>query len=226
METLDKSKVSIVSHPNFKNMEVQERILLKSHELFMRYGIRSISLDEIASQLGISKKTIYHCYADKDALVDAVVEIETLRNEKECTMHREQCENAVHEIFLAGNMVHEMLKTLNPAILYDLEKYHPNAYKKFNNHKLDFFGKVVSDNLRRGIEEGLYREEIDIEILTRFRIGSTFLIFNQEIFPANKTNIMDVLWQTTECFLHGLTTPKGTKLIYKYKQQRLKKESV
>ncbi|HPH22384.1 MAG TPA: TetR/AcrR family transcriptional regulator [Chitinophagaceae bacterium] len=207
-------------------MEVQERILLKSHELFMRYGLRSISLDEIASQLGISKKTIYQCYTDKDALVEAVVDIEILQNEKECASHRALCENPVHEIFLAMNMVHEMLKTLNPSILYDLEKYHPNAFIKFNKHKIDFFGKIVADNIQRGIEDGLYREDIHIDILTRYRIGSMFLIFNQEIFPANKTNIMDVLWQTTECFLHGLATPKGTKLIYKYKQQRLKKESV
>jgi AcrR family transcriptional regulator len=86
-------------------MEVQERILHKSHELFMRYGLRTISMDEIATQLGISKKTIYQFYADKDALVEAVVNLEICENEKECICFKEQSHNAIHEVFLAMDKV-------------------------------------------------------------------------------------------------------------------------
>lgn len=207
-------------------MEIQERIIVKTHELFMRYGIRSVSMDEIAAQLGISKKTIYQYYADKDALVDGVIDIEVHTNEKECIVHKQQCENAVHEIFLAMDMVHEMLKTMNPAILYDLKKYHPNGFKKFNDHKNQFFYAIIKDNLERGIEEELYRPEINVDILCRFRIACMFLIFDPDAFPPHKTNIGEVLWETTENFLLGLTTPKGAKQFLKYKQQRSKKESV
>jgi hypothetical protein len=202
---------------------MQERIVEKSHELFMRYGIRSISMDEIASQLGISKKTIYHYYADKDALVDAVIDIEICNNQKECTLHKKGCDNAVHEIFLAMDMVHEMLKTMNPAILFDLKKYHPNSFRKFNNHKNDFFYQIIKDNLIRGIDEELYRAEVNIDIMCRFRIACMFLIFDPDAFPPNKTNITEVLWETTDNFLYGLTTIKGIKYISKYKQQRTKK---
>lgn len=207
-------------------MEIQERIILKTHDLFMRYGIRSVSMDEIAAQLGISKKTIYQYFADKDALVDGVLDIEIHRNELECKTHKQHCENAVHEVFLAMDMVHEMLKTMNPAILYDLKKYHPNGFKKFNDHKNQFFYAIIKDNLERGIKEELYRSEIQIDILCRFRIACMFLIFDPEAFPPNKTNIADVLWETTENFLLGLTTTKGAKQFLKYKQQRSKKESV
>ena len=80
-------------------METQERIVMKAHELFMRYGIRSISMDEIATQLGMSKKTIYQYYADKDAIVDSVINIEIGVNESECCKQKDLCDNAIHEIF-------------------------------------------------------------------------------------------------------------------------------
>ena len=70
-------------------MEQQERIVVKAHELFMRYGIRSISMDEIATHLGISKKTIYQFFADKDALVASVVDIEITNNIRDCTHYRQ-----------------------------------------------------------------------------------------------------------------------------------------
>lgn len=204
-------------------METQERIVMKAHELYMRYGIRSVSMDEIAAHLGMSKKTIYQFYADKDALVEAVISIEMTENEKECSNQRNLCENAIHEFFLTLDMVQEMLKAMNPAILFELEKFHPKAYKKFNDHKNSFFADVVKDNLRRGIEEDLYRPEINIDILAKYRVGCMFLIFNPDLFPPSKVNITDVLWETTYNFLHGLANVKGQKQILKYKQQRDKK---
>lgn len=204
-------------------METQERIVTKAHELYMRYGIRSVSMDEIAAQLGMSKKTIYQFYADKDALVEGVIGIEINVNEQECAKHRGLCDNAVHEIFLAMDMVQEMLKGMNPAILFDLEKFHPKAFKKFNDHKNTFFSNVILDNLKRGIAAELYRPEINMDIISKFRVGAMFLIFNPDLFPPTKLNITDVLWETTDNFLYGLTTIKGQKLIVKYKQQRQKK---
>src|SRR5438046_195142 len=127
-------------------MDQQERIVLKAHEMFMRYGVRSISMDEIASQLGISKKTIYHFFTDKDALVDAVIDIELKNNENECRQHKERSENAVHEIFVATDMVLEMLKMMNPTLLFELQKYHPSAFKKISDHKNKFLYKLIREN--------------------------------------------------------------------------------
>ncbi|HMI63571.1 MAG TPA: TetR/AcrR family transcriptional regulator [Puia sp.] len=101
-------------------MEVKERILSKAADLFMRYGIRSITMDEIASQLGISKKTIYQFFTDKDDLVSAVIEREIKTNEVECLGYRDNAGDAVQEIFIAVEDLDEMLKYMNPLMLYDL----------------------------------------------------------------------------------------------------------
>ena len=89
-------------------MDVKERILAKAADLFLRYGIRSITMDEIAAQLGISKKTIYQFFTDKDDMVSAVIDVEIRKNEDECNLSRDQAENAVHQIFLALESLEEM----------------------------------------------------------------------------------------------------------------------
>ena len=119
----------------------------------MRYGIRSITMDEIAAQLAISKKTIYQFFTDKDEIVEAVVDQEIHKNEEECERFKSNSENALHEIFLAVDEMEEMLKSMNPLIMYDLEKHHPKSYKKFRNHKYQYMYPMVKENLERGIRK-------------------------------------------------------------------------
>ena len=107
-------------------MEVQERIMLKADELFRRYGIRSVTMDEIANQLGMSKKTIYQYYTDKDQLVDAVAEKEISFSQESCLKDMAASSNAIDEIFRVMAFVEVMFRNMNPAMLYDLEKYHPD----------------------------------------------------------------------------------------------------
>ncbi len=203
-------------------METRERILLKAHELFHKYGIRQITMDEIASQLGMSKKTIYSSFADKDELVDAVAQIHIKQNTESCECDRLKAENAVHEIFLAMDMVQEMFATMNPTVLFDLEKYHHKSYLKFSKHKNEYMYKIVFNNLKRGIEETLYRTEINLEILSKFRIETMFLPFNIDVFTPGKYSLGKIELEIMEHFLYGIVTAKGQKLISKYKEQRLK----
>ncbi|MES1226569.1 MAG: TetR/AcrR family transcriptional regulator, partial [Bacteroidota bacterium] len=182
-------------------MDQQQRIVEKAHEMFMRYGVRSISMDEIASQLGVSKKTIYQFFADKDALVDAVIDIELNNNTEECRLDKEKSENPVHEFFIAMEMVIELLKMMNPTLLFDLQKYHPSAFKKINDHKNKFLFKLIRENLDKGVEEGLYRPEINKDILTRFRIASIFLTFNPELLPLGKNTPAEIVEEMTLNFL-------------------------
>lgn len=205
-------------------MEPKERILVKAHELFNRYGIRSVSMDDIAAQLGMSKKTLYQYYTDKDELVDAVFSSVMSENKKQC-VHYQQCgENAVHEVFLAFDMMEEMFRNMNPFLLYDLEKYHPATFKKFQDYKNGFLYGVIKHNLEKGVREEVYRPEIDVDLLSRYRLHSIMLSFNPEVFPDNRSNLLYIEQQLIEHFLYGLATPKGQKLIQKYKNQRIKKE--
>jgi AcrR family transcriptional regulator len=205
-------------------MEVKSRIKQKADELFRRYGIRSITMDEIANQLGISKKTIYQSFADKDELVDEVITDLLLYNKERCNKDRFKADNAVQEVFFAMEMMDEMFENMNPTILFDLERNHPQTFKKFQHHKHSFLFQVIKDNIERGKKEELYRDDINTDVVARVRLETVMFPFNPEIFPKSKFNLVDLEQQMIEYFLFGIASLKGYKLILKYKKERSKKE--
>lgn len=201
------------------------RIKEKAHTLFMQYGLRSVSMDDIATSLGISKKTIYHFYADKDALVDDVIATELLNDECICERDKQAAENAIHEIFLAIDFIVEMFKGMNPTVFFDMQKYYPKSYVRFAKHKDEFLYNVVRKNLVAGVEEGLYRPELKIDILARFRVEAIMLPFNPNFYGKLKENLGVIEEEITLHFLHGLLTPKGYKLAQKYQAKRIKSKT-
>ena len=203
-------------------MEHKERILEKATDLFMRYGIRSITMDEIASQLGISKKTIYQFFTDKDAMVEAVVNEELKRNEEEFRTFSRMAENAVHENFLAMDNLQEMLKGMNPQLIHDLEKHHPTAFKRMKYHKNQVMYAQIKENLERGVQEGVYRPDLNADLITRHRIETAFMPFNQEAFPQNRYPMNQTCQGLAVLFLHSICNEKGKKLIEKYMNERQK----
>jgi AcrR family transcriptional regulator len=206
-------------------MEVKERILTKATDLFLRYGIRTITMDEIAAQLGISKKTIYQFFTDKDDMVSAVIDQEIRKNELDCMAFRHQAENAVHQTFLALESVEELLKCTNPLMLYDLEKHHPRSFARLKEYKYQFLYKILLDNLQWGMDESLYRNDIDKDTVAKGRIELAFLVFNPDIFPNSRYKVTEVNYELTTFFLYGVVTEKGKKLIEKYTTERTKKLS-
>jgi AcrR family transcriptional regulator len=219
LETLVTKIVSIVL---LANMEPKERILVKADELFNRYGLRSVSMDDIAAQTGMSKKTLYQYYADKEELVSAVFTGIMEGNKYNCQEAFTNSENAIHEVFLAFDKVQQMFTDMHPGILFDMEKYHPSTFEKFRSFRDSFIFSMIHNNLERGIKEELYRPEIDVDILTRFRINSIMMAFNPTIFPPQRNSIVNIQWQLFDHFVFGLATAKGAKLILKYKKQRTK----
>lgn len=206
-------------------MEVKERILIKAADLFCRYGIRTITMDEIASQLGISKKTIYQFFTDKDDMVSAVIEQEIQRNELECSHFRETATDAVHQIFLALESLEEMLKYTNPLMLYDLEKHHPASFQKLREYKYRFLYQVIVENLQWGVSAGLYRSGIDKDVVAKARIETAFLVFNPDVFPHSRYRISEVNFELAMLFLYGIITDKGKNLIETYTIERTQKLS-
>nr|MBA2746982.1 TetR/AcrR family transcriptional regulator [Flavisolibacter sp.] len=173
-------------------MDQEARILIKAHELFNRYGVRSVSMDDIATSLGISKKTVYQHYTDKEALVKAVFTSVIDQNKTRCCQDRAASENAIHEIFHALDMMQEMFAQMNPIVLFDLQKYHPAVYQVFYQHKSEFIFNMIKSNLENGIKEELYRDDLDVDVIARFRIESIFLPFNAEVFPDNRTRLLHI----------------------------------
>ena len=202
-------------------MDNKEKILLKAYELFKRFGVRSVTMDEIAQQCGVSKKTVYQFFEDKDTLVESIVETLTKRSEENCSRQQLQAENAIEEIFLSIDLLEEMIEGVNPALINDMRKYHSAAYAKMDRHKNEFMGEFFKKNIERGMEEGLYRTDFKTDIITPFYLHSSMVPMEHDIFPR-KYSVADTSYEISMFILHGLATTKGSKLIDKYKQQRLK----
>ena len=198
--------------------------MVKAEELFMQYGIRSVSMDDIANSLGMSKKTLYQYYADKDELVDAVVNTHITGIEGDCLDCRKDAKDAIHEIFITMERIMDEFNNMNPMLLYDMEKFHFKAYQRFREHKDKFLIKVIRENIEWGISDELYRSDLNIDIMCKFRIESMMIPFNVALFPPGKYNLATLSEQIIEHFVYGMASIKGHKLIQKYQEQRQKKQ--
>lgn len=211
--------VSIVLQAIYACMEIKERIQQQAEELFRRYGVKSVTMDEIASHLGVSKKTIYQYYSDKDELVLAVATHLIKYAEKCCDEHCTHAANAIEELFRAMEFGGEMFRTMNPSMLFDLRKYHPAAFKRFLVYKHEYMLKIFEKNIKRGIEEELYRPEIKGDIISRFRLETFLLPLDQEVFLSTRFNPVEVHREIMTHFLFGVVSLKGYKMILKYQQR-------
>jgi AcrR family transcriptional regulator len=201
-------------------MEAKQIIQAKSFELFKKYGIRSITMDEIAVHCGMSKKTLYQVFADKDSLVHTMIDEHIAEAERSCKCAQSNAENAIQEIFVSMDWVHQMFDGVNPVLLFDLRKYHAAAFQKLEKHKTTFLYDIFKSNFERGIAEGLYRPEIKIDVLVPLRIHTLTLVFENDLFPSQKYTLFDMDWEITLHDLYGVATLKGTQLIEKYIAQR------
>ncbi|MEI8141489.1 MAG: TetR/AcrR family transcriptional regulator [Chitinophagia bacterium] len=203
---------------------MEERILLKARDLMLQSGLRQVTMDELAQQLGMSKKTIYQYYKDKDDLVKAVVNLELKNHEISCEACGTNAENAIHEMFLVMENMKVMTQTMNPNSMMELEKHFPSAFEIIKNHKDEFLFSLIKQNLTKGIEEGCYRNDLDIDILSKFRLETVFIPFNLRLFPLDKFNSLEVHTQLMEHFVYGLMTIKGHELMDQYK--KLSKQAI
>jgi len=223
-ETLVTLKVSLVLCPIMTEMSTKDRIRETAHNLVMQYGIRSISMDDIAAALGMSKKTIYQYYADKDELIEEVVAAVIQYNQQCCEQDRQSADNAIHEIFLGMEFMMEIFRSMNNSLLFDMQKYHPTAFQKFAKHKNDYLYTMIKENLLRGMKEELYRTDIKVDILSRFRVESVILPFSPEFHGKVKSSLAEIEEEILLNFLFGLVSQKGYKLVLKYLQDRIKKK--
>lgn len=201
-------------------MDLKERIQAKSEELFKKYGIRSITMDEIAGQLGISKKTIYHFYTDKDDLVYDVVTTMLDNYKAGCAKCINDSENAIHEKLLGSIRAKEILANLNPILINDLQRYYPKAFKQFEEYKKPYLLQLIKENIHRGISEGLYRQQVDVDTLAMIHLQQVSIYMQMEEVMKGSVSLWYMEEQMTDFFLHGLATEKGIKMMEKYKYLR------
>ena len=204
--------------PGIKNMDIKEKILKGAEELFFQYGIKSITMDDIAKHLAISKKTIYQFYSDKNEMLEVLMKNRMKINQGEFEQIAKTSENVIEEVFAIMKHMGNMFSQINPNFFYDLQKYHPNTWKLFKQFKEECIERMVEDSVKRGIKEGFVRPDINGKILARLRMEEIEMGFDPQTFPPDKFKIMEVQLALLEHFLHGISTLKGHKLINKYKE--------
>ncbi len=200
-------------------IETRDRIINGADELFMRYGIKSITMDDIASHLAISKKTIYQNFKDKDELVLEVMRLKLEEEKREIQEIVDTSSNAIEEIFRVSLYIKTMLSNMNPSVIFDTQKYHVKAWSHFDEHKGECFEATIFNNIKNGIEEGLYRENMSAEIMSRLRLWEIEFGFDQGVFPISEFNPLDVQMQIFDHFIYGIITEKGKELLDQYKQE-------
>jgi TetR/AcrR family transcriptional regulator, cholesterol catabolism regulator len=201
-----------------EEFEIKDKILKGTHDLFMRYGVRSISMDDIARHLSVSKKTLYQHFADKDDLVTAVSKAHLESEQKIYEGLRDSSINSIEHLAKIAVCMRKEMENLNPSLLFDIQKFHPKAWSIWNNFKKTIIKEII-DNLNSGIREGFVREDVNPEILSIMRIELVQLAFNEEIFSRTKFRMAEVQTQIFDHFVHGIATDKGKKLYQKYKNK-------
>ncbi|AZQ42940.1 TetR/AcrR family transcriptional regulator [Nonlabens ponticola] len=195
-------------------MEVKERILEESMDLFLTLGFKSVTMDEIASRLGMSKKTLYTHYRTKGSLVDAasVNFCEHVCNGVDDISASESA-NPIEELYDVKKFVMQQLRGDNTSPVYQLKKYYPEVHRKVELMQFDHMDKCIKRNVERGIEQGFYRDNIDAAFVARMYFVGIQGIKNISIFPAEDFPVNDLYDQYLEYHLRGIVTPAGRKIL-------------
>lgn len=195
---------------------MREKILSNAAELFLTYGFKSITMDDISNHLGISKKTIYQHFANKTTLVEAST-LFTFENiscgiETICALKK----NPIEEIFDIKHFVMSHLKDEKSSPQYQLQKYYPKIFKTLKKKQFEVMQDCVQENLNRGIEQGLYRSNINIEFISRIYFHSMTVLKDNELFPLNHFSMNTLMDNYLEYHVRGICTEKGLLTLNKF----------
>ncbi|MGE0569454.1 MAG: TetR/AcrR family transcriptional regulator [Bacteroidia bacterium] len=196
----------------------QHKILIGAKDLFFKYGVKRVTMDDIARHIGMSKKTVYHSFNNKEDLIRTLLINNLEQNKQQFESISDQSNNSIQEIIMLMEHLAEMFSKINPHVFYDLQKYHLEIWKIFKEFKENFLFQKIVMNLERGIKEGLYRPGINKVILTKMRIEQTEMALNPMLFFPEEYKIGEIQVAMLDHFLHGIATLKGHKLINKYRQ--------
>lgn len=195
--------------------EQQIKLLKRVEDLFLRFGIRSLTMDDVARELGISKKTLYQFVSSKEDLVLKVIQRHIF----------EDCEKAMALNATATDAIDELMKVaeynsvdfgkMKSNVIFELQRFYPEAWAKIQEYNFGFMLKVVRDNLQWGIRDGLFRSDFEPEVVARLHIASAFTIFDERLFPQPPFRLELVFKEFMLHYLRGILSEKGKKVLEK-----------
>jgi AcrR family transcriptional regulator len=197
-------------------MDYKQRIIEEAAIMFRTYGIRSVTMDMLANQMGISKRTIYEVFRDKDELLKGVLKWMTLRQKEVMTNMFSETENVIEAIFRMLKLMSDHFQKMSPAFQMDVKRFHSDILRQLDGqNELPYYGSN-SEILKRGIAEGVFRKDIDIEITNKCLLEVVRMSNDKDIFPPDDYLNKDVIRNFYINYLRGISTQKGLDLINFY----------
>ena len=193
--------------------EQQDKWLKRVEEMFFTYGIKSITMDDVARELGISKKTLYQFVENKNDLVVKVVERHIDEDKKNNACLHDTSGDALDEMFGVMKHVNEEISQIKSNIVFDLQKYHRDAWEKMQEYQRGYLQSIVHDNLERGIREGLYRDDFNLDVVAKIHVAESFMIFDESWFPRGQYPLEALFREFLLYYLHGIVSEKGLKKL-------------
>lgn len=206
-------------------MEILDKILHAASELFTQYGFRSVTMDDVARRAGISKKTLYQHFANKNEVVHESVLSYQKGISENCHAIMRNADNAIQGFVQLMGMFDQVMRNINPMSMFELERYFPQSHQVFKKNMADKDVENVKRNIKWGMEEGLFRDTLDADFMARYRMELSMLMFNPNLAVNSRHDLQSLCHEVSEHFLYGIMTHKGEKLYLKYKEQYLKQVS-
>ncbi len=194
-------------------MNFKQSLIKITFELYLKYGVKSVTMDDISKKLGISKKTIYSCVKNKEDLINATLESYLKKDQQDIKYIHQNSNDAIDEMVNITKHVLVFLRHMTPSLIYDLKKYYPLAWKKVENQHFTFIQQIINNNLERGQKEGLYREDMDIDVIAKLYVTKSHSITNEDDFPLTKYDRISLFKEMIAYHLYGIVSDLGrTKL--------------
>ena len=190
-------------------MTPEQEILFKAKELFFKLGVRSITMDDLSRELGISKKTLYQYVENKSDLVNKTLLLHFSEEKNTISKAINEADNAIDEISRIATESLKQFRKMHPSSIYDIKKYYPQAWQIIDQFKSDYIYSAIKNNIAKGKNQGLYREKIDDDVIARLYINSIDFLVNPHNFPATIYNFSDLYKEFITYHLQGISTPQG-----------------
>jgi len=189
-----------------------EELLKKITKLYFQYGIKSVTMDDLAQKIGISKKTLYVHFKDKDDLVDKVIMYHIQNHRCDMEFLEIKSKNAIDRLFTVSEFLIDHIRKINPSVNYDLMKYYPKTWQKYINYQNDSIYKSIKDNIDKGIEEGLYRNDFNVEIIAKLYVWRLDFSLEVEWAVQKAYSLDDIIDNLFVYHIRGIASKKG--LVY------------
>ncbi len=186
-------------------------IIEKVTSMYLDYGIKGVTMDDVANKLAISKKTLYQYFKDKKELVMAVLEHQDTNRNIDFSILEKQDTNAIDELFYYYEIQVQMIKNHKPAFVHDLRKYYPEIFTHFQKIKHKRIFESIKGNLIKGKKEGLYRKELNEDVLSRLNLMRIEAIMNTDFFSVEELVSTDLFSEIFRYNLFGIVSETGRK---------------